>query len=372
MNRRLPLPVLLAWLLLPAAAPACNIPVFRYALERWRNDRVEDRYEVLIFHRGPLGTAERAVVDRLHAVGDDRHTPANCDVAAVDLTAGLDPDVRKLWAAQNGPTLPWVIVRYPNSDDSRAPMWAGPLNSLVLNQLATSPARREIARRLMGGDSIVWLLLESGDKARDQTAAGTLAKELARLENEIKLPDQTDEPVKLLSKLPLALKFSVLRVSRDDPEEQLFVATLARADKDFTHSTQPVVFPVFGRGRFLDGIAGKEIKAATLEDDATFLCGACSCVVKRLNPGVDLLMAADWDGILEDRTSSEPDRAPAPVPIPTPPKTAPEVPILPHQAPPRSMIPRGLLFGGIALAGLLAIVTGTLALRSKSNDSPDD
>jgi hypothetical protein len=371
MKRRLLLPILLAWLLLPAAAPACNIPVFRYALERWRADRAEDRYEVLVFHRGPLAATEQAALDKLRAVGDDRRNPANCDVAAVDLTAGLDPGVRKVWEAQKGATLPWVFVRYPDSDASRPPLWAGPLDSPMLDQLATSPVRREIARRLMTGDSIVWLLLEGGDKARDQAAADTLARELARLEKEIKLPDQADEPVKLLSKLPLGLKFSVLRVARDNPEEQLLVATLLRANTDFTNSTRPVVFPVFGRGRFLDGIAGKEIKAAAVEDAATFLCGACSCVVKRLTPGVDLLLAADWDSILEERPDRENRRFAVELiqtvhEEPEKPTSGPQVP------PPTFRIPRGVLIGAIVLAGLLAIVTGTLALRSKTNGSPDD
>jgi hypothetical protein len=32
----------------------------------------------------------------------------------------------------------------------------------------------------------------------------------------------------------------------------------------------------------------------------------CSCQVKRLNPGVDLLMNTDWDSILDSDASSEP------------------------------------------------------------------
>src|SRR5437764_2509646 len=86
-----------AWLLLPSPAPACNIPVFRYALERWRTDRAEDRYEILVFHRGKLSAAEQAVVDQLRAAGDDRVTPANGDFETVDLSADVDPDVRKAW-----------------------------------------------------------------------------------------------------------------------------------------------------------------------------------------------------------------------------------------------------------------------------------
>src|SRR5947207_1747684 len=35
---------------------ACNVPVFRYALERWP----AANYEVVLFHRGPLNPAEQA------------------------------------------------------------------------------------------------------------------------------------------------------------------------------------------------------------------------------------------------------------------------------------------------------------------------
>src|SRR5437764_1129210 len=42
---------------------ACNVPVFRYALDRWR----PQSFEVLVFHKGPLAAKEDAAADRLHA-----------------------------------------------------------------------------------------------------------------------------------------------------------------------------------------------------------------------------------------------------------------------------------------------------------------
>ncbi len=63
---------------------------------------------------------------------------------------------------------------------------------------------------------------------------------------------------------------------------------------------------------------GKGINAETIQDAAKFLCGACSCLVKRLNPGVDLLMAADWDAILDNREAMQTSHKGERVPIPTP------------------------------------------------------
>jgi hypothetical protein len=48
--RTLNLLVSIAFAALSAPAVACNIPVFRYALERWR----ADSYEAVLFYRGRL------------------------------------------------------------------------------------------------------------------------------------------------------------------------------------------------------------------------------------------------------------------------------------------------------------------------------
>ena len=48
-------------LLAPAAGRACNVPVFRYALERW----AADAYELVVFHREPLTTNQQALVASL-------------------------------------------------------------------------------------------------------------------------------------------------------------------------------------------------------------------------------------------------------------------------------------------------------------------
>jgi len=76
---------------------------------------------------------------------------------------------------------------------------------------------------------------------------------------------------------------------------------LMRSQSEEIAGDVPVVFPVFGRGRILCALAGKAIVAGNLEDAATFLAGPCSCQVKELNPGIDILMAADWDSVVEGR-----------------------------------------------------------------------
>ena len=58
-----------------------------------------------------------------------------------------------------------------------------------------SPKRRELARRLLKGDSTVWLLLESGNQAKDEAASKKLIGRLLALEKELKLPDIKQEDI---------------------------------------------------------------------------------------------------------------------------------------------------------------------------------
>ena len=62
---------------------------------------------------------------------------------------------------------------------------------------------------------------------------------------------------------------------------------------------EPMVFAVYGRGRAMPPYVGKGITQANLVDCIAFLAGACSCMVKDENPGVDLLMRWDWDATAE-------------------------------------------------------------------------
>jgi hypothetical protein len=100
---------------------------------------------------------------------------------------------------------------------------------------------------------------------------------------------------------------------------------LIHSESDLAERTEPMVFPVYGRGRALWGLIGPGITASNIRDSASFLVGACSCEVKEQNPGFDLLLAADWDELLSQGgfkfTAAETKLAPPPaeaelVPIP--------------------------------------------------------
>jgi len=299
---------------------ACNVPVFRYALERWH----PDPYEAVIFHKGPASAELRALAKQITTAANAK-LPANIEPVLVDVDQEGDTPLRQLWLRQKGATLPWLVLRYPGSVGKEPAAWAGTPTADVLKTAFHSPARQEISKRLLMGHSVVWVLVESGDKTQDDAAAARLEETLKKLEKTLKLPtdDDVKQPVgpdeKLLSELPLKVSFSVLRVARTDAAEKLLIAMLVNSDEEVAErSKEPIMFPVFGRGRVLDAFVGKGINADTVSDAAAFLCAACSCTVKRLNPGYDLLMATDWDAVLGGKERPpEPTIKPGqPVPIP--------------------------------------------------------
>jgi hypothetical protein len=99
----------------------------------------------------------------------------------------------------------------------------------------------------------------------------------------------------LYSDIPLLVKFSSLEIQQDDPKEKFLVKLFASFRPDSLANGEPLVIPVFGRGRALEVIPAGELNDRLIEDLTSFLSGACSCQVKEQNPGFDLLLSVDWN-----------------------------------------------------------------------------
>ena len=303
---------------------ACTIPVFRYALERWQ----PEMYRARIFSHGSLSANEQALLKSLQDI------PINLSVTLVDVDKPDSPDALKLWKAQGAPALPWLAVSFPDAKPSGAGdtggtiAWSGALDAAGIAALLDSPARKQLRQHLLDGTSVVWVLLESGDAERDDKIAAYLKNQSADLAKRLKLPPP--EPgvneSQLLSGLPLKVEFSIVRVARTAPEEKLFAAILLQPElkpqpalepqPDNRERAEPLVFPVFGRGRALPALTEKDllpelpaqkdccphiagdVPPGTLSTAALFVTGMCSCDVKQLTPGGDLLIAVDWESEL--------------------------------------------------------------------------
>jgi hypothetical protein len=99
----------------------------------------------------------------------------------------------------------------------------------------------------------------------------------------------------LYSEVPLFLKFSLLELDRNDPSEQFLLRVFKNFQPAAFEAGEPLLVPVFGRGRALEVIPADDCNPSLIGDLTAFLCGACSCQVKEQNPGFDLLLAANWD-----------------------------------------------------------------------------
>jgi hypothetical protein len=286
--------ILLAFSGFSAPVGACNVPVFRYALEHWS----PDTYQAVVFHRGPLTAEQQAAVAGLETAADS----LNLAVRTIDLAHETDA------LPEQASQLPWLVVRYPAATAVAEPVWSGPLRSGAVPGLTDSPARREIRRRILEGESAVWVLLDGGTAAQDDVAETLLRSQLDKLQHTMKLPERTDAPedhVEGEEQLPVRLAFSAVRVRRDDPAEALLVRLLLHSEPDLAGRHEPMIFPIFGRGRILYALVGAGITEGNLRETASFLTGACSCRVKKETPGIDLLLPADWHAAAEKKRAED-------------------------------------------------------------------
>lgn len=258
---------------LAVSACACSLPVFRFALDRWPADTF-----------------------RLLVSEEDATDP---DVAKFlrnfSADSGLNLEI------QRTPQGPSRMLRPVPGDSAEATLWEGKVNAPWLRSLGDSAVSQEIVRRLLAGDSAVWVLAESGDPKADDTAAGLLEKRLAYLQQAIAIPpaDPND-----LSSRPgpgpeLTVRFSLVRLRpAPGPEgnaEGLLRANLAGSHADLAAGGKPWFAAVFGRGRVLGAWPAADFGNEQIDEICLFLTGACSCQVKRQNPGWDLLLKMDWE-----------------------------------------------------------------------------
>ena len=302
--------------ILPAGtAGACDVPVARYALLYWP----PDYYEGFVFHKGKLGKTEENLMKRLMPEKIDKENPpANVWAETVDISKEMDETVQAVWNAAGKPSnLPFMAVCYPHYEYPRYAqfpriVWSGSFTEKNVSLLMYSPVRRRIGERIPGGDKTTWTPLETGDREKDNTAHTTLKKHLDVLEKEWEFPAVASEPLPGMPRpknpLPLNMQFSIIRLSRSEPDETVLVNTLLGSEKDLKKETgKPMAFPVFGKGRMLEALVGEGINEENIVGMSSFLVGPCSCQVKGMNPGIDLLIAVDWTGMLVGDEETEGD-----------------------------------------------------------------
>lgn len=336
------------YLLAAVLAEACTIPVFRYALDRWE----ADKFHLVLPATASKDTALQDLLRPLRANGK----------ANLDITTSRDP---ALTVAELRPS------RDDSPDPATAPVWSGTLDGPALTALLDSPARKQIVDRILAGDSIIWILADSGSAA-DTAEAERIEKRLKFLEQVAALPiqDPNDPDSQLGPGPPLKLKFTLLRLRRDDPAEKVLLQMLAGTQKTkIDPAATSFAAVIFGKGRVLGAWPLADLDDRSLEETSMFLVGRCSCRLKTENPGWDLLLNVDWEKALkaaaETAAVSSPlstPRAPGSMPSDPSPSSSEIITITSQPAPAEPLPTASQPTSWSALSGIAAAALAVLLL----------
>lgn len=295
-------------LVLLVSADACKVPVFRYALERW----VTDEYSCSVFYDGSdaawSGQSKKLLETEMEA-GE----LANMSTLYIDVSKLREHEKALVPGLSQASSFPFVQLYYPQKNGEKRLAIASEWDPGVLSRLIESPLRKQISGDILSGQSAVWVLVEGDDAAENDALALKLRAILDEAQSEIELPHgvvRKDEgkayleanpgalPEDVLkSDIPLNIEFSIARLKQADPSED-YLWAVVKSQSDIRDG-EAYLFPVFGRGRMLPAFSGRSLNKQLVMKGCQYLLGECSCEVKAQNPGVDLLMAVDWDKAIE-------------------------------------------------------------------------
>jgi len=359
--------ILATLLLTMTTADACSVPVFRYALERWPCSP----YEVLLIRRGALRDDDAKLRDWLRECAEGMEARTNIEFLELDVVKDADGEFAKVIARHAQAELPKLVVRYPRQYNLPTDVWSGAVNAPNARMIVDSPVRRQIGLNILKGHAAVWVLLESGDRKKDDPAARLLDEQLGKVKDTLELPELLPEDILDEADAPPDIKidFSMVRVSRNDPKEKLLVSILLGVEPDLATRDEPMLFVVIGQGLTLPPLIGKGINKQNIRDVAQFVVGACSCVIKDQIPGLDLLMSVNWEALPDGRWV-KPQTLPELVSIPEPAQisqqadtTTPD-PTDRHAAPHAwSILAVGVIT--VAALALLALILGTVLVTRR-------
>jgi hypothetical protein len=328
--------------LIAGTAIACKVPVFRFALERWETD------DYTLLYRDLTDAPQ---------------------LGQQNVVARHDPDLLQKFAAF-----------YPEAVGKDEPFWTGEDSS----ELMDSPLRQQLLEKITTGASTVWVLIEGPDQEQNDAAQLKLTTLLAEAASTLEIPEGVVRPEQLdtgevnladidvknvlRSPIPLKIDFQSLRLKFGDQREAAFRQMLIGLSPNpaINDSQEPLLVPVFGRGRMLEALPASMLNQQTATMASQYLCGECSCEVKDENPGADILLTANWEEILEDSYTiidqTLPPLAGAGEFLSEPPAPA---PMLKQESSEPSNLPRNLFILGVCAALFLSIAS-TRILRPKA------
>ncbi|MCK5738684.1 hypothetical protein KAH55_05860 [bacterium] len=273
-------------LLLSAATTLrpCSTPVFRYALEYWS----PDPYQLIIHCSDSVVLDENQWLKNIRPYSFTGDSTLNI---AIKQRPALPGKLREVWGE----------LYYPAETRIQSPLWQGEMSAQNAELLVESSLRKVLFQRLVQGQVAVWVLLPGPVTSENERAEKVLQSTIRRLSDSLTVPvtgyDTDGVPLARTDTTTYAVKVSFLKIDPADSTENLLRLMLRGIEPDLMDYGAPIAIPVFGRGRALYGLVGRGINRANITETCQSLLNWCSCQVKEENPGVDLLMQADWSQV---------------------------------------------------------------------------
>lgn len=293
--------VISTWLL-ATTSWSCQVPVFRYALERWDSAQ----FRLLVMHRELIAPeVQKTLLETQSQLGGES-PKTNLSLETVDVSKLTEQTRWSLPDLSIMKSDPYMALIEPTKDQL---VHSGPYTADAMSDVLDSPARRAWVKQITSGASVVWLVVPASDD--DGSASQLLKSTLLKAEQEITIPEGVLTPDEvheatgdidledvLRSPIPLKISFPVLQVDRSDPKEAAFISMLTHGLSDEA-KLETLIIPLFGRGRMLQPLPASMLTEDRILAGCRYLCGACSCQVKDQNPGRDLVITEDWDQHLQ-------------------------------------------------------------------------
>ncbi len=278
-------------------AGACPVPVYEIAFYRW----LPDDYLVTVEYDGALSNVASAkAVELLRPRSVDKRERANMNVEfrQVEGRERNDSPLMRVSYIRN-------VMRSGDDAETKAQVtgitnevWSGTFTAAAAAALVDSPVRQAVKQRLLAGDVAVWILLESGDKAKDDRIARLVDETLKDIRATMKAPAPPEDPANL-DTTPAdaggkAVSLSLVRVARDDPAEWFLAAMLRQFPGTLRGDREPVLAAVFGRGMVLKPWPGNRVSPEAIRKVAAALLEPCSCACPLPQEARYLLMQGSW------------------------------------------------------------------------------
>ncbi|HCE42486.1 MAG TPA: hypothetical protein DET40_02940 [Lentisphaeria bacterium] len=295
-----------------SAAVDDSTPLFQLGQQKWE----PDSYRGIVVFSGEHPADKEKGLNFIEGRIQDKARALNLVVGRADINdkSIIDEKTNGILKTFKPDRLPFTVIYFPAISDVEIPLWAGYLTATVAESICDSPARREIARRLIKGDNAVWLLVVSGNDEADANAYQMLSGELRQASGVIPepMPVNADPEMvpdeKIIVPAVNPMKMSIIRISKDDKSEIILLEMLNCMEPEIMNAkNDPVIVPIYGKGRILDIFSSDEVNKENVRTALRKLSSPCTEGIKEPASGSDMLMSVNWNAFLKGGLSVDKD-----------------------------------------------------------------